>query len=482
FHAGSWAGTTYDTGTGKERWGFVPPNLLPKLQDMVSEHTFYVDSPPKAADVWLDGVSNDGSPVILNNVKNPFGKEWHTVIITGERRGGDAYFALDVTDPGTAASPNPPKYLWTFTDINLGPTWSRPAIGKVKLNMDLGATNCKQLEDQGLTSTSCAERWVAFVGGGYLPSTDTSSIAKAFFVIDINTGAKLWEYTVVDDSSMGRIPASPTLADTNGDGFVDRAYVGDVSGNIWRFDFQEYGITSGPGTLVTSGWMASKLFQAESGQPFYEQLAVAADLTGTLYVYGGTGDLNDVLDPSSVDRFYAVQEHYPKATGTLPGPPDIPKVYKDKDLADTTGLNTLNVNDPAFSGKVGWYLTLPAGEKVLADPEIFAGVLLFTSFYPTQGTCTAKGGNTTLYALSYLTGGGASDYTDYTKGLVGNKVAASFGGLSSGPKISLPGITATGASTGGDVVLFVCTSGEVCGNPPAPQPGSLRTIDYWRDL
>ncbi len=210
---------------------------------------------------------------------------------------------------------------------------------------------------------------------------------------------------------------------------------------------------------------------------------MAADLTGTLYVYGGTGDMNHLLNDSSVDRFYAIQEHYPKATGTLPLPAAVPAVVTDADLADTTGLNTLNVNDPAFAGTVGWFLTLSAGEKILADPEVFAGVLLVASFTPTQATCTQKGGNTTLYALSYLTGGGASDYYAYKAGTDGlNKVAASYGGLSSGPKISLPGTTSTGALSGGDVVLFVCTSGEVCGNPPAPQPGSLRSIDYWRDL
>ncbi len=554
-------GADYDTGTGAERWGFVPPNLLTGLQNMVIEHTYYVDGPPKAADVWLDGVSNDGTAAVANNLKEP--NEWHTVLITGERRGGNAYFALDVTDPGTAAAPNPPTYLWTFTDGNLGPTWSKPAIGKVRLSLDNGTTTI--------------ERWVAFVGGGYtsgsgsgfayqftdkdsvtlarefttqvaagalaslnlklastvpgatppascvadcfaydpngasdpasippadlgyvggldasnygsgttitnLNSLSSSPVGKALFVIDINTGSKLWEYTVADDASMKRIPATPTLVDTNGDGFVDRVYVGDVGGNIWRFDLQQAGTTTGLGTLV-SGWTGSKLFAASTGQPFYDQLAVAADLTGMLYVYGGTGDLNDLLNKTSLDRFYAIQEHYPKVTGTLPAPADVPAVVTDADLADTTGLNTLNVYDPAFAGTVGWYLSLSAGEKVLADAEVFAEVLLFTSFLPTIATCTQKGGETTLYALSYLTGGGASDYDAYKAGTDGlSKTAATYGGLSAGPKISMPARTSRGALSGENVVLFVCTSSQVCGNPPAPQPGSLRSIDYWRDL
>ncbi len=572
FHAGTWVAAAgkgkgkgappgYDDGNGAERWGFVPPNLLTRLQNMVREHTYYVDGPPKAADVWLDGVSNDGTAAVANNLKES--NEWHTVLVTGERRGGNAYFALDVTDPGTAAAPNPPTYLWTFTDVNLGPTWSRPAVGKVRLSLDGGTTTI--------------ERWVAFVGGGYttgaasgfayqftdkdsvtlqreftrlvavgalaslnlklastvpgatppascvadcfaydpngasdpasIPPADlgymggldssnygsgttltnlnllsSSPVGKAFFVIDINTGSKLWEYTVADDASMDRIPASPTTVDTDGDGFVDRVYVGDVSGNIWRFDLQQAGTTTGLGTLVT-GWTASKLFAASTGQPIYDQLAVAADPVGQLYIYGGTGDLNDLLNQTSLDRFYAIQEHYPKATGTLPLPADVPAVVTDLDLADTTGLNTLNVYDPAFAGKVGWYLSLPAGEKVLSDADVFAGVLLFNSFLPTVATCTERGGTTTLYALSYLTGGGASDYNAYKAGTDGlSKTAGTYSGLSGGVKISMPALTSTGGLSGEDVVLFVCTSGEVCGNPPAPQPGSLRSIDYWRDL
>lgn len=467
FHAGAWTGTDYDTGTGAERWAFVPPNLLPQLQDMVNTHTFYVDGSPKVADVWLDGVSNDGSPVFLNNVKNPFGAEWHTVLVAGERRGGNAYFALDVTDPGTAAAPNPPKYLWTFTDTNLGQAWSQAAIGKVRLSLDNGVTTI--------------ERWVAFVGGGYLPPSDTSAVGKAFFVIDMNTGAKLWEFTVANDGSMDRIAAAPTAVDTDGDGFVDRVYVGDLNGTIWRFDLQAVGTTSGLGTLVT-GWTGSQLFAANTGQPFYNKVAVAADPSGQLWVYGGTGNLNDLLGTASQDRFYAIKEAYPWVTGTPPVTP--PPVVTDADLADTSGVNTLNVNDPVFAGTLGWYLPLPAsGEKILTDPEVFAQVLLFTSFTPTVSSCTSKGGTSHVYALSYLTGGGATDYAAFKAGTEGlSKALATVSGLSSGNKISMPVRTSTGASSGGDVVLFVCTSSELCGNPPPPQPGALRSIDYWTDL
>ncbi len=465
FHAGTWTGSDYDTGTGAERWAFVPPNLLPQLQDMVSTHTYYVDGPSKAADVWLDGISNDLTPASADNVKAA--NEWHTVLVAGERRGGNAYFALDVTTPGTAASPNPPAYLWTFTDNNLAQSWSQAAIGKVRLSLDNGATTI--------------ERWVAFVGGGYMPGPSASDKGKAFFVIDMNTGTKLWEYTVADDASMERVPAAPTAVDTNGDGFVDRVYVGDLGGIIWRFDLQAVGTTSGLGTLVT-GWEASKLFAATTGQPFYYKVAVAADPVGQLWVYGGTGDLDDLLNDSSQDRFYAIKEAYPWVTGTPPA--TVPAVVTDSDLADVGGVNTLNVNDPVFAGTLGWYLPLPGGgEKILSDAEVFAQVLLFTSFTPTVSSCTSRGGTSQVYALSYLTGGGAADYAAFKVGTEGlSRTVATMAGLSSGAKISMPVRTSTGASSGGDVVMFICTSSEVCGNPPPPQPGSLRTIDYWRDL
>jgi hypothetical protein len=162
-------GTTNDDGT--ELWGFIPPDLLPNLQNF--------GDPLASLQIFVDG-----SP-----------KYYHTddgkiILIFGERRGGNQYYALDVTDPIT------PKFLWSIspskiitgttttntTDYQqLGQTWSAPKIGKIK--------------------NGTGTKVVAFIGGGYdATHEDTTpagvdTIGKAIYLVDITNGSRIWSYT-----------------------------------------------------------------------------------------------------------------------------------------------------------------------------------------------------------------------------------------------------------------------------------------------
>jgi type IV pilus assembly protein PilY1 len=104
-----------------------------------------------------------------------------------------------------------PLYLWSFTDAKMVETWSDPIIGKVKL--------------------AGAEKFVAFVGGGYDTAQNNRS-GKAVFAIDLATGTKLWEYYNATGSTDDRqymnfsLPAGPTAVDLNLDGYIDRVYIG----------------------------------------------------------------------------------------------------------------------------------------------------------------------------------------------------------------------------------------------------------------
>jgi type IV pilus assembly protein PilY1 len=95
------------------------------------------------------------------------------VVVSGERGGGNYYFAVDGTDPSN------PKILWEWTDPagRLGFTWSRPEIGWVRLNGQ--------------------EKFVAFVGGGY---SSTDNVGNTFYVVDIETGTKLRGFTDIGDN------------------------------------------------------------------------------------------------------------------------------------------------------------------------------------------------------------------------------------------------------------------------------------------
>ena len=61
------------------------------------------------------------------------------------------------------------------------------------------------------------------------------------------------------------IPASPTAVDLNNDGYIDRVYIGDVGGQLWKFDVAPTGGATFSGSLVNN-WTGKRLFAAASSQ------------------------------------------------------------------------------------------------------------------------------------------------------------------------------------------------------------------------
>ena len=89
---------------GKELWAYIPSNLLSELKevarpnygtDLGVDHRYMVDLSPDVWDVFIDH-DGDGD------------REWRSVLLGGERGGGDTYFAIDVTDPDA------PQVLWEY--------------------------------------------------------------------------------------------------------------------------------------------------------------------------------------------------------------------------------------------------------------------------------------------------------------------------------------------------------------------------------
>ncbi len=94
---------------GKELWAYIPSNLLTELKTLADEnyaldalgackHRFMVDLADKAWEVYFDSETTSGQ------------WPWHTILLGGERGGGDTYFALDVTDARGG-----PKLLWEYS-------------------------------------------------------------------------------------------------------------------------------------------------------------------------------------------------------------------------------------------------------------------------------------------------------------------------------------------------------------------------------
>ena len=231
----------FDASNGKELWAFIPPSLLTKLQALhLDVNELFVDGSSKAY-LKRDSDGNIG------------GSGTEAILIFGMRRGGDRYIALDVKDP------NAPKFLWeigpsaivygtTKTDTDtyqeLGQTWSNPKIG----NIDDGTKNGKP---------------VIFIGGGYDEQQDNDTPpaddkGRVIYVIDVLTSALIKRFSNVEYSTMTySIPSDIAPVDTDGDGKIDRLYVGDMGGQMWRFNIKG---------STPSSWSGKILFKSNPGR------------------------------------------------------------------------------------------------------------------------------------------------------------------------------------------------------------------------
>ncbi len=450
FNAGTWDSTTnsYNYGTGAEIFGYIPPNLLPKVtawyDSSIGAGTAlnfpeFVDSTPDASDVFFNNIFPDyvsgGAETVESPEINPVSSSeysinqsslqnsWHSILIGGERNGGTYYYALGVTNPSSSSYPDP---LWNITGSSMGNTWSKPYISYVCLpNPDYSKTNgeagaCGNNPDPAspLLPPQYIKTYTAFIGGGYSSNNSTGNALYALYAEPnpVNTGTSaapnyvdkqiLWEFSSSNDSNMKySIPSSitPVLSQNfRTEGF----YAGDLGGQLWSVNIP-YG--SAPYTANgTSNWDACRVFDSDASTSdplnIFFSPATATDTLGNFWIFFGTGnreDLNEV-NTSRNNEFIAIN------TSQIGGPLTCPSSgpINESDLYNQTGVSGSTANLSDVQAADGWYITLPQGEKVTSAPLVYDGVVYFTTFTPSSVQDACGYGTSRLYALSYLNGGG----------------------------------------------------------------------------
>lgn len=337
----------FDSVTGEELWGFIPYELLGRLKKLSQNNAlkYFVD----------------GSPMvyITNSQK---------IIIFGLGKGGSHYYALDVTNPDS------PKFLWkigpeTTGFSELGQAWSTPQIRKVKYET--------------------GERAVCFIGGGYDENqskwrTD-DRWGRAVYAIDVVTGTQIWRWDHEKDGNMNfSIPSDIACVDSKGDGYIDRLYVGDTGGRLWRFDIKE----SGP-----NSWSAKMIFDTNTNiiTGSKRKIFYRPDVTlekGYEMVFFGTGDRERADETKVINQIYAIKDR------------GLDKPISMSNLENVTyGVADLK----SLESKDGWFINLEGnkGEKVLGSPVVIFGVTYFSTFTPSVGKVN---GTAQLYALDYKNG------------------------------------------------------------------------------
>jgi Tfp pilus tip-associated adhesin PilY1 len=460
-----------------EAWSFVPPNLLSKLKNIAHSthpsylvHQYFVDGPVSGADVWLG--SGDGT--------TKSSTDWKTILVFGEGKGSTdrlwssvascdsglsatysstypnycGYYALDVTNSLS------PAFMWRLNTFDgtteapyMGESWSKMLMGRV-------------LVKSGATET---EKWVGFIGGGY-NANDCSGAGvcdtrgKGFFVVDLSNGQILKRFTLSGSTNMkSSLPAPPSIVDSDNDGFIDTAYIGDLGGNMWRLKFCTSELLNA-GSCTTSDWSGGMFFDSSDNRPIYTSAAAAKDSKGNIWIFWGTGDKVDPTASTTQDYFYAVKDN---RTST----------YSESNI-DTLVANS-DVYDPSSTSKVGYRIQLPVtGQKILADPAIFGGVAYFTSFTPGDPNDPCEqSGTAALHGLYFTTGTGVFGGTTPRQMSIGS-------GIASAPIVSLRPTGGTGALAD----LYVTVSGGGLSSASTQKvnftpPGSSNRTNmiYWKD-
>jgi type IV pilus assembly protein PilY1 len=429
---------------GVELWAFIPPDLLDNLKiltDTGADHQFFVDSSPIATDIKVGGT-------------------WKTIVVFGMRRGGPFYYALDITDTTN------PQWMWSFTDSKISETWSEPSIGKVK--MSSSSESCFLYPSN---STPC--KFAAFFGGGY-DTASNNAHGKAFFALDLSNGSKLWEYfndgTSDDRQYMNfSLTENSTAVDLNNDGFVDRVYIGDTGGQLWKFDVS---------ANATTSWAGKRLFTAAPSQAnppatgefypaqgFYGAPVLAYDTSMHLWVFLGTGDRNHPNSTAS-NRFYGIKETTDMTNGAA--------------LSESTLVDVTSTNGTASGG---WFFRLASSEKVLDPANVFNMDVLFSSFTPvTTVSCLGGGGTAKLYSVQMTTGYAAIDFSTGTAlsstGATATRSTTIGQGIASMPVVIVTPPQGSGSATASAITA---TTNQQLPNNPIPAPGFLKQVRSWRE-
>ena len=446
-----------DARTGYEVWAFIPYNLLPKLRALsdgqpVEQFDYFVDSSPKLAEVKISG-------------------QWRSLMLFGQGQGGTFYQAFDVTEAGMGIAPDQdgmsavtslltqfdtpnesivfkwafpnyshfdPTYTATFTvtdgtpggrfkifgdlsaaatyaEKTVGLSWSDPAVGPLDINRSINAV---------------------IVGSGYFPDIEASipnrgpsgpKAGNVMYLINADTGVLIGNssgaacsgtgcISVGEIASNGRknaLQADPTAAGDNGSFIVNKAFLGDIDGRYWRFNFTDTGATT-------------KTQMVDTTQPIYSSSALLFVGSTDVYMFFSTG--SDLLPVTT-----------PGGTGTF-------KLYGLKNGVGTaTTMFTRSLTPVTNSGGIA------AGERPSTAPSVAGDIVFFTTTNEAALTpCNDFTAN--LYAVTYT---GSAAYDSNFNGKLDNNenpIARTMAGRATAPFIVDQHLYLSTSGTGGAAV------------------------------
>lgn len=348
----------FNASTLAESFAFIPSQVFER-ENLTDENTKLTNlsSPTYGVTTSNGHVYSVDGPITYSDVYITVGsvKKWRRVVVGTLGAGARGIYALDVTD----ATPTILFELNKSDYPELGYVIGKPIIAPMKNG-----------------------QWTVIFGNG-----SDSTKASHLFVIDLEHPKDSDFSQAINIGEGTGLTAIALLLNSVGE--AQRAYGGDLNGNLWRFDLS---------SADPDEWDKEyKVFKATTTA----NSAVSQPITGALtlgvnaqkgfktMVYFGTGKYFDVGDGSAaipVQSFYAILDKGSEVSrSSLLG--------KTVTTIGTTS-RSISVANPDWGTQNGWYLDFDAnGERVTTKPVLLFDKLIFPTLIPTTAQCDAGGGS-----------------------------------------------------------------------------------------
>jgi type IV pilus assembly protein PilY1 len=392
--------------TVTESWAYLPKEFFKNIKPL-RENAIAVDNKIYGVDGEITLYINDLNG---NGQVDPGDAAW---LFFGLRRGGSSYYALDVT------TPDAPRLMWHIKatgDFNeLGQTWSKPQVVRSAYN------------------TTDSDKLVVIFGGGYDTNKDTSgpnahndAKGASVYMVNARTGARIFKQGTNTNNG---IASSIATLDSDNDALVDRLYVGDTGGNLWRIDMPDatlanrsiVQLASVGGTTdsddirffnkpsIVRTYILETINTGTSDTPNIIKQEVPYDA-----ILLGSGDRSTPTNKATNDMFFMFKDKYINTQRLDNITPSITAItlselydYTDdpfKDYPNLTTAQEAKLIDASLAS--GWHFDLQqGGEKNSAEAIVINSVVYFTTYTPApDSTCSVTPGDAWLYAVDLALG------------------------------------------------------------------------------
>ena len=428
-----------DSETGEEHLAYMPEAMLKRQAfDTPSPvESMYAATKPAAADgnliygldstwtVWRQDVDRNGN---IDENSQDF-----VFLYGGMRRGGRNYYILDATNVHDSETIEEKAVIEGGVNefVNNGQSWSEPKLAIINYAGTLAG--------------------VFIIGGGYDPVYDSGRpetlpakgaqiyiIAAQDFQVaqtgDIyQAGDVLWwasslpaqnedaPYTQVAALQYS-IPSTVKTVDLNGDELLDFFYVGDMGGQIHRFDVNNANsgasdLISNPNDTVVAqlGVAGASNVTQEIDRRFFYPPSVAKMQCPQGYCMAlaiGSGWRSNPLDASVEEKFFYLMDYEPftsnqpviteeatTADGELSLLQPVTKIENEE--AITAASTDIRVR--GYSLELGG--SGSSAEKLLGSPLIVGGQVVFSTYYrpdvaPSVDSCQIGEGASAIYSFT----------------------------------------------------------------------------------